>query len=182
MSVPKEVIYVSASVICAGIASVYDYRYRRVPNLLTGPAILFGLLLHLVLGGPAQLGMAALAGLIAGGIFLIFYIAGGMGAGDVKLMAAVGCIVGTSALKEVMISTVLIGAVFGIVLAIQRGRLRETLGNVGKLVKHHGSEGMKSHPELNVRNSNTLRLPYALPIAAGCLVTFYLVAIDGIAR
>lgn len=182
MFVHEEVIYVSASVICAGIASVYDYRYRRVPNLLTGPAILFGLLLHLVLGGPAQLGMAALAGLVAGGTFLIFYVAGGMGAGDVKLMTAVGCMVGMIAVKEVLISTVLIGAVFALVLAIHRGRLRQTLANLVTLVKHHGSEGIKSHPELNLENSNTLRLPYALPIAAGCLVTFYLVSVNGLVR
>jgi prepilin peptidase CpaA len=182
MFVPEEVIYVSASVICAGIASVYDYRYRRVPNLLTGPAILFGLLLHLVLGGPAQLGMAALAGLVAGGTFLIFYVVGGMGAGDVKLMTAVGCMVGMIAVKEVLISTVLIGAVFALVLAIHRGQLRQTLANLVTLVKHHGSEGIKSHPELNLENSNTLRLPYALPIAAGCLVTFYLVSANGLAR
>lgn len=182
MSVPEEVIYVSASVICAGIASVYDYRYRRIPNVLTGPAILFGLLLHLVLGGPAQLGRSALAGLIAGGIFLIFFVIGGMGAGDVKLMTAVGCIVGTSALKDVLISTVLIGAAFAIVLAIQRGRLRQTLLNIATLARHHGSSGLKSHPELNVGNSNTLRLPYALPIAAGCLVAFYLVTVNGFTR
>jgi prepilin peptidase CpaA len=182
MVLSQESIYVSVSVICAGIASVYDFRYRRIPNLLTGPAILFGLLLHLVLGGPAQLGMAALAGLIAGGIFLVFYIAGGMGAGDVKLMTAVGCVVGMSEVKNVMVSTVLIGAAFAVVMAVRHGRLRQTITNIARLVRHHGSEGLTSHPELNVGNSNTLRLPYALPIAAGCLVTFYLVSVQGLSR
>jgi prepilin peptidase CpaA len=182
MVLTREVIYVSASVGCACIASVYDFRYRRIPNLLTGPAILIGLLLHLFLGGPTQFGLAALAGLIAGMIFLIFHIAGGMGAGDVKLMAAVGCMVGMSAVKELLISTVIIGAVFAAALALYRGRLRHTLANVGTLVIHHGSEGLRSHPELNLANPNTLRLPYALPIAAGCLVTFYLISSKGLAR
>ena len=182
MYVSSEVIYLSASVTCAGIASVYDFRFRRIPNLLTGPAILFGLVLHLYLGGLAQLGLAALAGLIAGGVFLIFFIAGGMGAGDVKLMLAVGCIAGIGSIKDVLISTVIIGAIFAVALALYRGRLRQTISNVATLIAHHRSEGLTSHPELNVANSNTLRLPYALPIAAGCVVTFYLSCFKGLVR
>jgi prepilin peptidase CpaA len=68
----------------------------------------------------------------------------------------------------------LIGALMGVALALYRGRLRETVFNVITLVQHHGAEGLAAHPELNVRNVATLRLPYALPIAAGCLLTFFM--------
>ena len=161
----------AGSLLCAGIASFHDVRERRIPNLLTGPAIVAGLLLHLATGGWAQMGASALAGLIAGSIFLIFFLAGGMGAGDVKLMAAVGCIAGLSPLRLVMVSTVIFGGVFALVLAVYRGRLRQTLGNVIALMAHHRRQGLTPHPELNLANSATLRLPFALPIAAGCLLT-----------
>jgi prepilin peptidase CpaA len=172
MTVPVELVYAGAAVLCAGVATIHDLKDRKIPNKLTGPAILAGLVLHLVLGGYAQLGWALLAGLIAGGVFLLFHLAGGMGAGDVKLMAAVGCIAGISSIREVLLSTVIIGGVFALALAAYRGRVRETLANVFTLLGHHRQNGLKAHPELNVANRSGLRLPYAVPIALGCLWSF----------
>jgi prepilin peptidase CpaA len=101
----QQLMFIGGSLLCAGVGSVTDLRERRIPNLVTGPAIVAGLMLHTICGGWRGVGDSALAGGIAGGIFLIFYLAGGMGAGDVKLMAAVGCIAGLSALPLVVIST-----------------------------------------------------------------------------
>jgi prepilin peptidase CpaA len=167
----QQLMFVAGSLLCAAIGSVHDVRERRIPNRLTGPALLAGLLLHTIFGGWHGLGDSALAGLIAGSIFLIFFLAGGMGAGDVKLMAAVGCIAGLSPLPLVVISTALAGALFALAVSISRGRLRETLRNVFELLRHHSSHGIKPHDELNLGNARTLRLPFALPIAAGCLFT-----------
>jgi len=182
MTINPQTTYMEAALVCASIASLYDLRTRRIPNKLTLPAILCGLALHLVRGGPAELGLSALAGLIAGGVFLLFFMAGGMGGGDVKLMTAVGCLAGSGNIKNVLISTVLIGAVMGIALALYRGKFRQILGNVFTLVQHHRNEGLEAHPELNVRNPAALRLPYALPIAAGCLLTFFLASGKELAR
>jgi len=154
---------------CAGIGSFHDVRERRIPNSVTGPAILAALTLHMICGGWAAVGDSTLAGIIAGSIFLLFYLAGGMGAGDVKLMTAIGCFVGLSPLRLIVISTVVAGAVFAVAVGICNGRLRETLHNVGSLLVHHGQQGLTPHPDLNLANTRTLRLPFALPIAAGCL-------------
>jgi len=180
MAIDSQTTYMVAALVCASIASFYDLRTRRIPNKLTLCAIVCGLILHTVKDGPAGLGLSALAGLIGGGIFLLFFMAGGMGGGDVKLMAAIGCLVGTGNIKDVLISTVIIGAVMGIALALYRGQLRQIAGNVVKLVKHHNAVGLAAHPEINVKNQNSLRLPYALPIAAGCLVTFILASGKGL--
>jgi prepilin peptidase CpaA len=169
MVVPAQFVYVGAAVVFAGVASVHDVREARIPNKLTGPGILAGLLLHLTLGGPKQLGWSLLAGVIAGFTFFLFYMAGGMGAGDVKLITAVGCIAGISSIKEVLLATVIIGGVFAVALALYRGKLRQTANNVVSLVAHHQANGLTAHPELNLSNKGTLRLPYALPIALGCL-------------
>jgi prepilin peptidase CpaA len=130
--------------------------------------------MHLFLGGWAQLGSAALAGLICFVVFLIFWLAGGMGAGDVKLMAAAGCLAGLPHVGNLLVSTALAGGLMAIVMALWRGRAKETLLNVGALVVHHRLEGLTPHPSLNVSNSQTLRLPYAVPIATGCVMALFL--------
>ncbi len=166
-----DLVYLSASLACAACGAVYDLRTRHIPNLLTGISILAGLLLHLALGGWRQAGLAAIAGLIAGAVFLLFYVAGGMGGGDVKLMTAVACLAGTRSVAELLAATAIMGGVFALLLAAYRGRVRETLRNLGALFIHHRLEGLKPHPELNLTNTHSLRLPYALAIAAGCSIT-----------
>ncbi len=165
MPVHTGLIYASAAFICAGLAAISDVRERRIPNRLTGPALVAGLLLHLIADGLHGVGTAAVAALAGGGMFALFYIAGGMGAGDVKLMAAVGSLSTSRDVQYLLIATMIIGALFGVALAVRRGALRKTLRNVVVLLAHHGQYGIAAHPELNVSNDETLRLPYALPIA-----------------
>ncbi len=171
--IDQELVYPAAASLCALIGSVFDVKSRRVPNLLTGPAIIFGLLLHLSLSGWRDMGVAAAAGFICGLVFLVFYLAGGMGAGDVKLITAVGCLCGFHNIVYLLALTGIAGGLMAVCLALSRGRLKETIFNVGALVAHHRSEGLTPHPEINVLNASTLRLPYALAITAGCFMTFY---------
>lgn len=168
-----ELTYPATAAACALISSVFDVRSRRIPNFITMPAFLFGLALHLALGGWSQLFTALAAGIICGLVFLVFYLAGGMGAGDVKLIMAVGCIAGLSHVAYLLVLTALSGGAMAIALAVARGRLQQTLTNVGALASHHGHEGLQPHPEINLSNSETLRLPYALAIAGGSLLTLY---------
>jgi len=170
----SELVYPAAALVCATIGAVYDVRSRRIPNFVTLPAIAFGLLLHSSLGGWRQLGASAAAGLICGLIFLLFYLAGGMGAGDVKLMTAAGCIAGLPLTAQLLIATSLAGGAMAIGLALYRGRFKETLLNIGALALHHKTEGLTPHPEFNIGNTATLRLPYALAIAAGSALSLCL--------
>jgi prepilin peptidase CpaA len=174
-----EFVYPVAASVCALVGAACDVKSRRIPNKLTGPALLFGMVLHLTLGGWLSLLTCIAAGLICGAVFLLFYLAGGMGAGDVKLITAVGCIAGLTNTAYLLVLTALAGGVMAIGLAFVRGRLKETLSNMGALASHHKNAGLKAHPELNVRNASTLRLPYGLAIAAGCTITLYL---QGLAR
>ena len=162
-----DTIYALASFACASLGAVCDVRTRRIPNWLTGPGILLGLALHLGLGGWRSLGGAAVGGLLAGFIFLLFYLAGGMGAGDVKLIAAVCCLAGLSAVAGILLGTALLGGLFAVLLALLRHRLKDTFANLGRLLVHHSTAGIRPHPDLNLSNPGTLRLPYGLAIAAG---------------
>ncbi len=167
----EHLLFPSLALLCAAVASIYDVRERRIPNRLTGGCLLTGLMLHLVLGGWRGLSSALLAALTAGGLFLVLFIAGGMGAGDVKLMAAIGALAGFASLQILVLATVLAGGLFALAVAVYHGRLWQTLRNVVALISHHGSRGLQSHPEINLGNQETLRLPFALPIATGCLVS-----------
>ena len=178
IAMEKEFVYPAAATIVALFGAAFDIKSRRIPNFITGPAILIGLLLHLSLDGWRGLLTSLAAGLICGAVFLIFYLAGGMGAGDVKLITAVGCIAGLSNAGYLLVLTSLAGGVMGVVFAMMRGRLKETLLNVGAIASHHKEEGLKPHPDLNVMNTSTLRLPYGVAIAAGCTITFYLLGMS----
>ena len=174
MRVETELVYPGVAALAAAVGAGFDVATRRIPNLITGPAFLAGLLLHGALDGWRG-GLSALsAGLICGAVFLIFYLAGGMGAGDVKLMAATGCVAGLTNVPHLLLLTALAGGAMALLLAALRGRLSQTVRNVVALTAHHGQAGLKPHPELNVENAAMLRLPYGLAIAAGCLITLYL--------
>ena len=168
-----EWTYPAAATACALVGSVFDVKSRRIPNFVTMPAFLFGLALHLALGGWRQLLSSLAAGLICAAVFLVFYIAGGMGAGDVKLILAVGCIAGLSHVAYLLVLTALSGGVMAIVWAVARGQLQQTIMNVGELASHHRHAGLQPHPDLNLKNAATLRLPYALAIAGGSILTLY---------
>jgi prepilin peptidase CpaA len=152
-----EWLFPAVALACAIAGSVFDVRSRRIPNFITLPGILLGLSLHLVFGGWKQLALAALAG-------------------DVKLMTAVGAIAGMPLVPWLLILTALAGGVMALGLALWRGRLRETIRNVGALALHHRIEGLAPHPQLNLANARTLRLPYALAVAAGTATTLFLTA------
>lgn len=168
------IVFCTCALGCAVIASYHDLRTRRIPNRLTFSAALLALSAHLLLGGWAAMGFALLAALAAGSAMFLFFLAGGMGAGDVKLMAAVACFTGMAPLGTLLIATALAGAVYAAGLAWRHGAILSTLRNTFRLVQHHQSHGLTPDPGHNLRSKGALRMPFALPIAAGCACTLLL--------
>ena len=178
MKPSHEVIYAVCALLCALAGAGFDVATRRIPNILTVPAMLFGLVMHGSLGGWRQLATAAVAGLACGLIFLLFHIAGGMGGGDVKLITAVGCCSGLAHIAPLLLWTSLAGGVLAICLALSRRRLKQTLVNVYALAVHHATAGLEPHNEFNIGNPQALRLPYGLAIAAGSLCNLGLLMVQ----
>lgn len=170
MKLSLECVYLLLASLCASAGAISDARRRRIPNLLTGTSIVLGLLLHLQTGGWRQMGMAAVAGLVGGAIFFVFFVVGAMGAGDVKLMAAISVIAGFGHLAELFMAIAFTGGVFALLLAISHRQLKATLANVASLIRHHAASGVMPHPDLNLDNPYALRIPYGVPIAAGCWI------------
>ncbi len=149
-----------------------DLRSRRIPNWITAPGAILGFALQVWYGGLHG-ALASVAGAGLGlGIFILLYIAGGMGAGDVKLFSAVGAIVGPQALIPMFVSTALLGGIAAAVLAASRGRLRETLGKTANLLLGFGRLRWQEVRKASAAaGSDALRLPYGAVIAGGTLLS-----------
>ena len=116
------------------VAAVTDLRWRRIPNWITVSGAALGLVLHLVQGGLSG-ALLSLAGAALGfAIFIAFYVAGGMGAGDVKLFSAVGALTGPSAMVIIFVFTGLLGGVAAVGAAIWHKRVRQTFIPYGAVI------------------------------------------------
>jgi prepilin peptidase CpaA len=159
-------------------AAVYDIRFRRIPNWLTLTGVILGFALNAFLADRPLAGLkhSGMGMALGFGVYFILYLIHAMGAGDTKLMAAVGAIVGPRAWFSIFIVTALIGGVFALALLLTRGRLRKTFWNVGYLVTElaHGHAPFMSREELDVKSPKAVTLPHGFTICIGCLV-FYTV-------
>jgi len=158
-------------------AAVYDVRYRRIPNWLTVAGALAGMLMNAFIGrndiAPGWPGLRfSLLGLaIAFGIYLLLYAVRAMGAGDVKLMAAVGSMVGWEDWFGIFILTAIIGGIMALILVVVRKRVAKTFFNVGYILSEmkSGRPAYLGREELDVKSPQALGLPHGAVIAVGTL-------------
>src|SRR6185369_7923955 len=162
----------AGAVSVALVGAIWDVCTYRIPNRVTYSAIVLALLAHVVIEGRYGL-LWWLAGLlIGGGIFLVLYLLRTMGAGDVKLMSAVGAFAGTSKAVEIALYSAIAGGILALVVALYKGRLRHTLRNLMDLLKFHAAVGAEVHPTLNLENPEALRFAYGVAIFAGTCFVF----------
>jgi len=154
-------------------AAVYDVRYRRIPNWLTVAGVLVGLALNAFLDqGRSGLLVSSLLGLaIALVVYFVLYALRAMGAGDVKLMAAVGAIVGWPDWFGIFIITAILGGIMALILVAARGRVKKTFWNVGFILNEMkgGRPAYMRREELDVKSPKALGLPHGAVIAVGTL-------------
>jgi prepilin peptidase CpaA len=153
-------------------AAVYDVRYRRIPNWLSVGGVLVGLALNTFLyqGGPGL--RFALSGMAAGfGVYFVLYALRAMGAGDVKLMAAVGAIVGWHDWVGIFLITAILGGMMALILVALRGRVKKTFWNVSFIISEmkSGRPAYMGKEELDVRSPKALGLPHGAVIAVSSI-------------
>ena len=160
-------------------AAYFDARTRRIPNWLTVSGVLAGIALNTFLY-PGLSGLwFALKGLaLAFGVYLALHLLRAMGAGDVKLMAAVGSIVGAGDWFGIFLITAVAGGILSIVVSIAKGRLGKTLFNVGFILSEMKSlrPAYLKNEELDVKSDKGLRMPHGVVIAVGTLIFLVLSA------
>jgi len=165
-----KVLLYSIAILVAAVACITDLRSRRISNVLILFGLLSGLSFNLMFSGLLGLGWSLLGGLLGLAVFFPFFALGGLGAGDVKLLACLGAILGPGDLLAVALVGAVIGGAMALIVALIRGRLLSTLRGVGELLAFWMSGGLKPSPVLRLDNPGTLKIPYAVPVAAGTFV------------
>lgn len=158
-------------------AAFWDLRWRKIPNWLVLSGLIVGFALNGFLFEWQGVKLAALGLGIAFAVYFPLYLIRAMGAGDVKLMMAIGSLVGWAAWLFIFIFTGVIGGVIAIAVLLLRRRTKQTLWNVGFLLHRlmRFQAPYVANEELDVRSGKGMRLPHAASIAAGTLV-FLLIA------
>jgi prepilin peptidase CpaA len=156
------------TVIVLAVATFTDLRSRRIPNWLVLPFLVAGIAVsgwqHGWHGIEQSLAGFALGILIYGFLFWM----GGMGAGDVKLCAAIGAWIGPNQLFLALVFTGLAGGVMVLIWAAFGGFMKDLFKSTGDLIF-----GSKESGETALGNTMRRKMPYAPAIAIGTLISFF---------
>lgn len=153
--------------LCAGLgtAAVIDIRHRRIPNVVCVATAAVGLALAIVGINSITVG-SALAGLAFGFVMMLpGHVLGATGAGDVKLFAAAGTLLGSGRIVTAFLYVAIAGGILAVVIAIHRGRLGRTMGLAARLLGR--PDKLKTAIESPAEHN---RFSYGPAIAIGCIV------------
>ncbi|MBZ0258665.1 A24 family peptidase [bacterium] len=166
-----------AAVLVLTIAAYIDWKEHRVPNWLTFGALGFALAYHAVLSGYPGLGYALIGAFVGLATLIVMYALGGMGAGDVKLMAAIGAWVGATATLQAFVWIAVIGGIMGAYSMYCSGQWQQRLATVGVASKNLAS--LKTLSTGSEKAPAKILLPYGVPIAFGFYAYFLIGGIVG---
>jgi prepilin peptidase CpaA len=178
LTIPTAVVLIACL-----IAAVTDVKRFKVYNLLTLPLLVFGLIYHGVMGGSGGLAESLLGALLGFGVLVGLYLLGGVGAGDVKLLAAIGAWLGLPLTFYVFLASSLAAGAYALVLILMHHRVSETWINM-KIIWHRlgvvgrhlaGEDGVEM--ELQRPDCRNRVIPFGAMVAAGLiglLVYFWL--------
>ena len=165
MPKPSDLIVLAAVAAGAGTGAAIDMWTRRVPNPLTALVAASGVLLAAYGVSGISVG-TSFAGLFVGlALMLPGYLIGGTGAGDVKLFAALGTLLGPAPIAFAFLYTLLAGGVLALLVAVRRRRLRRTLDGTARLIA--SAPAAAAAIESPLENN---RFAYAPAIAVGTML------------
>jgi prepilin peptidase CpaA len=152
-------------VVAAGVlaATVIDLRTRRIPNELTAAMTGVGIAMAATDASDASVAGSFLGFAIGLLLMMPGYGLGATGAGDVKLMAAVGAIVGPGLVVTAFLCTAIAGGLLAVAVAIHRRRLAVTLTGTGRLIGSGGRQQIETA-------TGSSKFAYGPAIAAGSLI------------
>jgi prepilin peptidase CpaA len=163
-----------AAVAVAIAACAYDLRSHRIPNVLTFGAAVAGFVAALATGGGTALGWSVAGWAVGLILFLPVYAVGGMGAGDVKLLATLGAWLGPLLVFHAALYTAIAGLVLAVIIMWVHRCAARTIANLHLLVTHWRVFGFTAAPGLTLDTSASPKLAYALPILIGTVVAVWL--------
>jgi prepilin peptidase CpaA len=129
----SDAIGVAVVALAATTAALIDVRTGRIPNALTAATALLGLLLAAAGAGGTTVRGALIGGAVGLAVMTPGFVLGGTGAGDVKLMAALGTLLGPVATVWAFLVSAVAGGVLAVAHALRRQRLGKTMARAAKL-------------------------------------------------
>jgi prepilin peptidase CpaA len=168
MGLPKQVIWLLPALF-AVIAGFTDWRSRRIPNWLT----VCGLLLGITVNSLTRGWLGAKDSLLGAGLGLLlllpFVLMRSLGAGDWKLVGALGAFLGPSHLVTVLFATVLVAGLMALILVIWKRRMGQTLRNMARMIAAMFSFHLPG-PEVSLDNPEALKIPFGVAAAVAVLL------------
>ncbi len=150
------------------VAAWTDLRDRKIPNWLTIPGISTGIALNSYFTGWHGLKVSLEGAGLALLVLLPLVLLRALGAGDWKLMGAVGAFLGPALFPLVLLGSIFVAGLMAIVQMVRTRRVFETLCNLAVLVQ--GFFSLRVHPEISLDNPVLMKLPFGVAVAAGTMI------------
>lgn len=150
-------------------AGALDWRYRRIPNWLTVTGLAAGIAVNSAVGGWPGLKASLLGAGLGLLVLLPFVLLRALGAGDWKLVGALGAFLGPGRLADVLIAAMIVAGVMALVLVIARGRFGETLRNMGHLLRSLATL-QKPDAAVSLDSPNSTKVPFGVAVAVAVLL------------
>jgi prepilin peptidase CpaA len=165
----ETVVTIALLLPLAGVITYHDVRYRRIPNAFVLAALVGGIAINGIFGGVSGL-IASIGGCVmAFGLMFMLHIFGAMGAGDVKLFAAIGAVTGAHLVLPTFIVVVLTGGVLALFSIIRAGVLVSTMHRVLQIFV--GMLPGWEMPRFAVPTDRTHTIPYGVAITIGSIIS-----------
>jgi prepilin peptidase CpaA len=154
------------------LAAWTDLQAHKIPNWLTVSGFFCGIALNLLFAGWHGTKTSLEGAGLALALLLPLVLMRGLGAGDWKLMGAVGAFLGPVLFVFILVGSVLISGLMATVQMVRSRRVVTTLRNVVVLVKGFLSFGLRPNPEISLDNPGLMKLPFGVAVAVATLVCY----------
>jgi len=164
----KDTVWVLTALLAIA-AGWMDWRYRRIPNWLTVPGLVVGIGVNTLASGWHGARSSVLGALLGLALLLPFVALRSLGGGDWKLVGALGAFLGPGPLVTVLLGAVFVAGAMALVLIVYKGRLRQAVRNIGRILAAIMSLRMPGQ-DLTLDNPESLKVPFGVAVALTVLL------------
>lgn len=171
MIVPASILIVTLTFIVA--CWITDVSRREIPNALSGSVFILGVVLNFISFGRLGLLSSVGGGLMAVAFLLGPFALGGIGGGDVKMMGAIGALLGPLLVLNALLVGLILGGLVMMIHLATLGRLREKLGSTLAMFTGAWSTQSLSPLRLSDSDATAVTLPYSVPLGLGTVAVLF---------
>ena len=169
MPIPNATVLQLFLIPLSALVIYYDVRYRRIPNLFVLATLIAGLTLNFAIGGVNGVVNSVGGCIFAFILMFMLHVFGAMGAGDVKLFAAIGSLLGAQLVLPTFVVVVITGGLLALFNVLRSGAFRTTMFRVLQIFV--GLLPGWQMPKFSVPADRRLTVPYGVAITIGAIIS-----------